>query len=302
MANTPRTFHIGTVSITVLVESSGPLLHPAELYPDSTPQSIAAEREWLAPHLYDPDSDRLVLAMQSFLLRSEGRTILVDTCVGDCKPRVRKDFDRVEWGWISRLKQAGVSPEHIDIVLSTHLHVDHVGWHTRLENNRWVPTFPNARYLFVNPEYAYWSSEAGKTALQRTGDYVEDSVRPVFEAGLADLVQPDHRIDDALRLVHTPGHTPGHVCVEISSAGQHAIISGDLLHHPLQCRFPQWSTRFCTDPDQARVTRLAFMAQHAKQRTLLFPAHFPAPTAGRLHVAQEGDQLSYGYEFADPGL
>ncbi|CAM5550258.1 Metallo-beta-lactamase superfamily protein OS=Eoetvoesiella caeni OX=645616 GN=DFR37_11531 PE=4 SV=1 [Eoetvoesiella caeni] len=299
MNSTPRSFRIGAVTVTVLVESSGPLLHPAELYPDSTPEIIAAQGNWLRPHLYDAASDRLVLAMQSFLLHSGGKTILVDTCVGDCKRRVRSDFDRAEWGWLSRLQEAGVAPEQIDIVLSTHLHVDHVGWHTRLVDGNWVPTFPNARYLFVKPEYAYWRSEVGKTALERTGDYIEDSVQPVFDAGLADLVEPDHRIDASLRLVPTPGHTPGHACVEINSEGQGAMITGDLLHHPLQCCFPQWSTRFCTDPEQARATRLAFMAKHAEQGTLLFPSHFPAPTAGRLSRADAGDRLSYSYRFVD---
>jgi glyoxylase-like metal-dependent hydrolase (beta-lactamase superfamily II) len=300
MNDTPRTFRIGAVTVTILVESSGPLLHPAELYPDSTPEIIAAQADdWMGSHLYDAASDRLVIAMQSYLLRSGGKTILVDTCVGDCKQRVRGEFDGAVWHWLSRLQEAGVEPEQVDIVLSTHLHVDHVGWHTRLEDGQWVPTFPNARYLFVKPEYAYWRSEIGKTALERTGDYIEDSVQPVFDAGLADLVETDHRIDAALRLVPAPGHTPGHACVEINSEGESAIITGDLLHHPLQCCFPKWSTRFCFDQNQSRATRLAFMKEHAELGTLLFPAHFPAPTAGRLSKVETSEDISYTYHFVD---
>lgn len=297
MTDTARRFRIGAVEVILVVEASGPLLRPAELYPESTPESISAQRAWMGPALYDAASDRLVITMQGFVLRSGGKTILVDSCVGDCKQRARPDFDGRQWHWLDRLQAAGVAPQDVDIVLSTHLHVDHVGWHTRRVGGQWEPTFPRARYLFVEPEYAYWSSDAGRQALQRTGDYVEDSVRPIFEAGLADLVPSDHRIDEAIALVHTPGHTPGHVCVAIDSEGQQALITGDLLHHPLQCRFPHWSTRFCFDADQARATRLAFLQQHARQRTLLFPAHFPDPTAGRLRCVPTAEGTHYAYDF-----
>lgn len=300
MNHNSREFRIGAVEVKLVVESEGPLLRPAELYPDSTPELIAQQGAWLSSRFYDAASDRLVLSMQSFLLRSAGKIILVDTCVGDCKHRVRPEFDGIRWNWLDRLKQAGISPEQVDIVLSTHLHVDHIGWNTQWVDGRWVPTFPNARYLFVDKEYDYWSSEAGRTALQRTGDYVEDSVRPIFEAGLADIVSAGHRIDEALRLIHTPGHTPGHVCIEIQSEGQTAIIMGDLLHHPLQCRFPHWSTRFCSDAYLSRATRTAFMSEHAARGTLLFPAHFPDPTAGYLRRILEDGESYYRYDFVDP--
>jgi glyoxylase-like metal-dependent hydrolase (beta-lactamase superfamily II) len=159
-----KKFQIGAVSVELVVESSGPLLRPGEIYPDCTPATVASQT-WLTPQLYDAISDRLVICMQSFVLRSQGKIILVDTCVGDCKPRARADFDGVQWHWLDRLKQAGVSPEQVDIVLSTHLHVDHIGWNTRLVDGKWVPTFPNARYLFVDKEYAYWSSAAGRAML-----------------------------------------------------------------------------------------------------------------------------------------
>lgn len=299
MRQKPRTFRVGAVTISILVESQGPLLRPSELYPDATPEQIMAECHWLTPRFYDPTSDRLVIAIQSFLLRSEGKTILVDTCVGDCKARVRHDFNQVEWNWLAQLHAAGVSQDEIDIVLSTHLHVDHVGWNTHAVNGQWVPTFPKARYLFIQPEYEFWRSEIGDRGLERTGDYIEDSVRPIFDAGLADLVAPDQRIDPAIRLIHTPGHTPGHVCVEIDSEGERAVISGDLFHHPLQCRFPHWSTRFCVDPEESRATRKAFLAQHAEQETLLFPSHFPAPTSGRLVRTGTETDVSYAYQFTD---
>jgi len=121
--------------------------------------------------------------------------VLVDTCVGDCKKRVRPEFDGARWNWLDRLAAAGIAPHLVDIVLSTHLHVDHIGWHTQWLDGRWQPTFPNARYLFVDTEYDYWCSTEGRQALQRTGDYVEDSIKPVFDAGLADIIDAHHVID-----------------------------------------------------------------------------------------------------------
>jgi glyoxylase-like metal-dependent hydrolase (beta-lactamase superfamily II) len=291
------TFDIGGVHLTRIVEAEGPLLRPAEIFPDSTPQHLANNLAWLAPQFYDPVADKLVISIQAFLLRSGGKNILVDTCVGDCKARVRADFDQQRWGWLGRLKAAGIQPEDIDIVLSTHLHVDHVGWHTQLVDGEWQPTFPNARYLFARPEWEYWKHNEGHPGLARTGDYVGDSVWPIFEAGLADLVDSDHAVTDAISLQPSPGHTPGHVCVSIRSEGSHAILSGDVFHHPLQCCYPQWSTRFCADPEQARVTRQAFLARCAAEGTLVLPAHFPTPTAGTVHIAEPGSGHAYRFEF-----
>lgn len=294
---TQQRHDFGGVELVRIVEAEGPLLRPAEIFPDSTPADIQANLDWLAPHFYDPATDRLVISIQSFLLRSHGKWILIDTCVGDCKSRARPDFDRQHWGWLDRLRAEGVAPEDIDIVISTHLHVDHVGWHTQLVNGEWVPTFPNARYLFTHEEWEYWKAHEGHPGLVRTGDYIGDSVLPVFEAGLAELVPMDYVIDDALRLRPAPGHTPGHVAVEINGNKQRALLTGDAFHHPLQCCYPQWSTRFCADPDQARQTRLSLLAACAQDQTLVLPAHFPAPTGGYLRQAKEGDG-TYRFEFA----
>jgi len=292
-------YDFGGVELVRIVENEGPLLRPAEIFPDSTPEVIQANLDWLAPRFYDPVSDRLVIAIQSFLLKSQGRLILVDTCVGDCKARVRPEFDRQHWGWLDRLAQSGVRPEDIDIVVSTHLHVDHVGWHTRLVDGAWVPTFPNARYLFTHEEWVYWKEHEGHPGLVRTGDYVGDSVLPVFEAGLADLVDMNHRIDDAIRLVPAPGHTPGHVAVEIQGENQRVLLTGDAFHHPLQCCYPQWSTRFCADPGHARQTRRSLLEACARDGTLVLPAHFPTPTAGRIRRTEPGDSHEFRFEFQE---
>ena len=288
----PAPLQFGDVEILRLVESEFPILDPFEIYPDATPATIAAELPWLAPRFYDTTSKRLILAFQGFLLRVNGKIILVDTCVGDCKRRVRADFDNQRWEWPARLAETGVRPEDIDYVVCSHMHVDHVGWNTRLENGRWIPMFPNARYLFARAEWEYWKG-SGVATLSRTGDYMQDSVLPVMAAGLVDLVETDHIIDGAVRLQPAPGHTPGLVTVGIESRNQRAVLASDVLHTPLQCRFPHWSTRFCADADRSRATRTAFLERYAGTDVTILPAHFPAPTAG--FITRQGG--GFGFHF-----
>lgn len=291
-------FEVGALTVDRVVESQFPVLEPAELYPDATPQVIADNLAWLAPRFHDPQAGRLILAFQGFVIRGRGRTIVVDTCVGDCKHRRRPDFHLQSWGWLERLRSAGVAPEAVDCVVCTHFHVDHVGWNTRLVDGRWVPTFPNARYLIAKPEWDYWTGPGAQAALARTGDYLADSVLPVVQAGLADFVATNHRIDEHVHLIPAPGHTPGMVLVGLESRGRRAVITGDLLHTVLQLAFPDWSTRFCADPALSRTTRHAFLESVADTDTLVVPAHFPAPTAG--WVRRSG--AAYDFRFADTPL
>lgn len=285
--------HVGRTEITRIVESEGPLLDPRELYPDFDDAMMANERPWLAPRFLDPGTGLLTMAMQGFVLRQGGRTILVDTCVGDCKARARAIFHQRRWNWLDRLGEI-VAPGDVDMVLCTHFHVDHVGWNTYLaDDGTWRPTFPNARYLFTAPELGFWQGEQGQAMLPRTGDYVGDSVQPILDAGLADIVPTDQRVTDDVRLLPTPGHSPGHVCVDIGRGTERLILMGDVLHTVLQCRFPRWSTRFCSHPDEARTTRLAFMEEHAAAGTLLAPAHFPTPSWGRL--VADGDHYRFAF-------
>jgi glyoxylase-like metal-dependent hydrolase (beta-lactamase superfamily II) len=165
------------------------------------------------------------------------------------------------------LHAAGVAPERVDVVVCTHLHVDHVGWNTRLVGGRWVPTFPNATYLFTGEEWEYWRHE--KDAC------IADSVEPVVAAGQARLVDSDHAIDPWLRFEPSPGHTPGHVCLRLSTGAGEAVFAGDLMHRTVQVAEPQWSSRFCYDPKRAAATRRAFVERHADTGTLILPAHFP---------------------------
>jgi len=291
---------VGQVTIERVVESEYARLNPLELLPDATPELIAENLAWMAPRFQDPQSRLLIISMQGFVVHSAGKIILVDTCVGDCKNRVRKDFLNKEWGWLGKLRQAGVEPEDVDYVICTHFHVDHVGWNTRLENGKWIPTFPNARYLLTREEWDYWRSEAGRPGLDRTGDYLEDSIVPVVRAGLVDFVATNHVLDAHIRFEHMPGHTPGLIGVRIDSEGQCAIIAGDVMHTPLQCRYPDWSTRFCADQVLSRVSRRRFLDTYSDTGTLVFPAHFPSPTGG--YIEKDGDNFSFRYAAAEQSM
>jgi glyoxylase-like metal-dependent hydrolase (beta-lactamase superfamily II) len=283
----------GDLVLQRVIESEGPLLSPFEIFPDCTQAHLDANRNWLVPRFQDAATSLLTITIQSFLIRRNGLTILVDSCSGnDKESRARPQFRRAQWPWLARLREAGVGPEDIDIVLCSHLHVDHVGWNTRLDNGRWLPTFPNARYLISRREWDHWQA-AGAKALERTGDYITDSVLPVFAAGQADLVGDTYAVAADISVEPAPGHTPGQMMVRLGSAREQAILCADLMHHPLQVRYPDWSTRFCTDPGEARTTRIAFFNEHAGTGRLIFPAHFPTPTGGT--IARDGKGFCFTF-------
>jgi glyoxylase-like metal-dependent hydrolase (beta-lactamase superfamily II) len=286
---------LGDVSVTRIIEAEDPLLSPYEIFPDCTREHIAENASWLIPKWYDPVSELLAISIQSFVVRTDGMTILIDTCTGEGKNRARPRFHQRTWPWLERLTAAGVKPESVDIVMCTHLHVDHVGWNTRLENGKWVPTFPNARYLIARKEWEYWQHESRSEGLTRTGNYIADSVMPVFAAGQADLIGHDYRIANTIWLESTLGHTPGHFAVHIGGGGKELILSGDMMHHALQLRYPHWSTRFCADPNQARETRAAFLAKYAGTGMMVVPSHFPTPSG--ITIEREGDH--YGFTFCE---
>ena len=241
------------------------------------------------------------MSIHCFVIESDGRRIVVDTCVGNDKVRQSPAWHMLSGPFLRDLAAAGFPPESIDTVLCTHLHVDHVGWNTRRVDGRWVPTFPNARYLFARTEWDHWSGEARARAAAgrpdvELDDILGDSVRPILDAGLADLVDTDHRLTDAVRLEPTPGHTPGHVSVRIDSDGERAVITGDLMHHPIQCSEPDRAVLFDTDAELARATRRRFLACCAQDRSLVLGTHFAHPTAGRVVAAGEAWRLAVATE------
>jgi glyoxylase-like metal-dependent hydrolase (beta-lactamase superfamily II) len=242
--------------------------------PDAMPPNLAPI-PWLRPRFVNAEG-KLVMSIHALVVESQGRRIVVDTCLGNDKQRPLPDWNLRKGPFLRDLADAGFPRESIDTVVCTHLHVDHVGWNTMLEGGRWVPTFPRARYLIGAKEWEYWKDRPEDTAI------MDDSVRPVIDAGLADLIEPDHRLSSEVWLEPTPGHTPGHVSVRISSRGEDAVITGDMMHHPCQIARPEWASPFDFDQPQARATRRAFLERYADRPVLVIGTHFATPTAGRI--------------------
>ncbi|MGR3659581.1 MAG: MBL fold metallo-hydrolase [Paracoccaceae bacterium] len=284
---------LGDVTISAILETERIGKTPEEFFIGATNETAAEHYAEMEPFLYDADSGRIIMAFQSFLVRTPKSIVLIDTCNGE-----DKFTDAVVWPtrpWLDRFHALGLEFEDIDYVLCTHLHIDHTGWNTRLEGDKWVPTFPNATYIFGRTEYEYWQNVA-KTGIvpprQRDGVW-QTNCLPVVEAGQAVLVDDNYQIDDYISLEPSPGHSPGHCCVRIRSNGLEAIALGDLMHHPLQCREPGWSTPFCWDPEMAAKSRLKLLQAAATDHTLLLPTHFPDPTAG--HVHKDGQRFKYAF-------
>jgi glyoxylase-like metal-dependent hydrolase (beta-lactamase superfamily II) len=228
----------------------------------------------------EPGTARPILSFHSYLVRTPAGNLLVDTCIGNHKQRrLLPAWHMRDGAYLQRLAAAGVAAEDVNFVCCTHLHGDHVGWNTRLANGRWVPTFPNARYLFAETEIAYWERmHSGETDNIYRQSW-EDSVLPVLEAGLVDRVRSDHEITRGIRLHPAPGHTPGNVVIELDDGRRRAVMSGDVIHHPVLIEQAEWSSRFCLDPAAARERRLELLRRIAGTGTVLLAAHFAAQTA-----------------------
>jgi glyoxylase-like metal-dependent hydrolase (beta-lactamase superfamily II) len=269
---------IGDVTVTRVVEST-PVLDPSAFFPVSTPDDWARHREWLVPNFVD-ENGQVLLSIHMLVVESRGQTIVVDCCVGDGKTLPYDLGPRA--GFLDELRAAGYDPAAVDTVLCTHLHFDHVGWNTRLVDGQWVPTFPNARYLFGRVEWEHWSASVDEEPVH----VLAESVRPVVDAGLSQLVESDHRITDEVWLEPTPGHTPGHHSVRISSGGAEAVITGDMTHHPVQIAEPHWGISADVDPARATETRRKFVDQYGGTPVLVIGTHYAGPTAG--HIVSEG--------------
>lgn len=266
---------IGDVTIHRILELEGPFLPPQEVFPKATPEALAPDMHWLNGHALCPDTGKLILPVQSYVVRTPQHTILIDTCIGCGKTSGLPEWnDRDDDTWLRNLNAAGFSVEDIDYVFCTHLHTDHSGWNTRLLDGRWVPTFPNAKYILSKTEVETF---AAKT----TPSYVEN-VLPILEAGQAELVETDFALNDMVTLIPSPGHTAGHVCVQITSGGQTAIMIGDVIHSPIQLAHPDWSMVYDDDMDMAAATRMKLFDDLCETSTLVLTAHLPSPSAGQL--------------------
>ncbi|RAG84516.1 MBL fold metallo-hydrolase [Streptacidiphilus pinicola] len=285
-----QTFKLGDVEIVRVVEWAGPHLPGPQLVPGTPAELWERNADWLAPDHLERDSGRAVLAVQTWVLRSGGRTVLVDTGVGNGRERPSVPlFHRREGDFLDRLARAGVRPEDVDVVVNTHLHADHVGWNTTDVDGEWVPTFPNARYLLPAADHAHYGPEGGYAGGRRPDDRLifEDSVAPVARAGQLELWEDAHRIDEHLTLEPAPGHSPGSSVLRLTSGGDRAVFVGDLLHSPVQLLDPAHNSCFCLDQAAAAATRRRILERAADLRELVVPAHFGG--SGVVEVRREGD-------------
>jgi glyoxylase-like metal-dependent hydrolase (beta-lactamase superfamily II) len=270
------TLTLGEVSLARVIEIGRTTFPTTSMLPDSTAEGVARHHAWLRPDFWDETTGDLGSRIGTWVVRTPEHLVLIDTGVGNDKRREPNPLWHLRRGtFLDDLAAAGVRPEQVDYVVITHMHVDHVGWNTRLVDGRWVPTFPNARYVFAGEEWSFWKHESA-----RGGDEyacIDDSVLPIVASGRAMLVDDRHEIDRWLRLEPSVGHTPGHVSVRLSTQAGQAVFSGDLMHRVVQVAEPQWSIRFCYDGKQAATTRRDFLERHADTGTLILAAHFPRP-------------------------
>lgn len=273
-------YSVGDLTIHRIVEQQAPFFPALEFIPGLTAEILGENRAWMRQAKALDDADTLILCFQSYVVKTPHHTILIDSCIGNDKSRPQRPkwHMKTDDTYMRALSAAGVAVEDIDFVMCTHLHVDHVGWNTRMENGRWVPTFPKARYVFAKQEFDYWTEQNAKAEVPPFAD----SVLPVVEAGRHELVGNDHQIGDHVRIVPTPGHTPGHVAFAMGRGKDDAVFTGDLIHSPLQTLYPELSMKFDVDQATAATTRRGFLERYCDTDTLCCTAHFPSPSVGRI--------------------
>ena len=270
------TITLGEVTITRVVEIGRSAFPTTSMLPDSTPDAVAAHHHWLKPHFFDEVVGDIGSRIQTFVVKTPRHTVLIDTGVGNDKHRHETPLWNLRRGtYLDDLAAAGVEPEDVDVVVCTHLHVDHVGWNTRWVDGAWTPTFPRARYVIAGDEWEFWKHERDRGT--EPSGCIDDSVVPIVDAGRAVLTDSDAAIDEYLTFEPWPGHTPGHVAVRLRARDGEAVFSGDLMHRVVQVAEPQWSSMFCHDHARARATRRDFIERHADSGTLILAAHFPRP-------------------------
>ncbi|HZD26813.1 MAG TPA: MBL fold metallo-hydrolase [Alphaproteobacteria bacterium] len=286
---------IGAATVDRVEEMPGPSFRLTTIFPDWDDAAFETHKDWLVPNYVNVEKMTVVMSLHSWIIRTGHHTILVDTCIGNDKHRLPAERWHLQRNdYLARLAAAGVDPAEVDYVMCTHLHPDHVGWNTRLADGRWVPTFPNAKYLFSRTEYEHFDARAKEVAEDNMDRLCfNDSVLPVVEAGQALMTDGAHRLGDDMLIEPAPGHTPGHVTLKLESGEDAAIFTGDILHHPLQVYYPHWNSRFCVLPEQARQSRRKVLDYCVDRRALLMPAHFGAPHCGHVHAEGEAYRLAW---------
>ncbi len=289
-------WQLGPIRITRIAELSGPLFDPKIFFPDYDPAVFETNQHWLYPnHIHD--NGNVMASMHSYLIETPHHKILVDSCIGNDKDRQPyRNWHEMQSPYLKNLQTTGVAPEEIDYVMCTHMHVDHVGWNTCLKDGSWVPTFPNAKYVFSEQEYTFFKGEREK---KKTEDFEkvtdkawDDSILPILD--LAEMTQGETEIiADQLRIIPTPGHTPGSISISLTTNGQEALFTGDVTHHPIQVIKPAWNSAFCELPDQARATRGKVLEHCEQHQSLMMPAHFNVGFVGFVHASDSGFSFDF---------
>jgi glyoxylase-like metal-dependent hydrolase (beta-lactamase superfamily II) len=287
---------IGDARITGVVEYSGPTHAPDFLYPaiDKAERDavLKANAGWLAPNHYVPHMDRLIVTIQLWVVRAGGNVIIIDTGVGNRKPRPAERMDRLNTLVMPWLEAVGAGPEHVTHVVMTHMHTDHVGWNTVERDGQWVPTFPKARYLFPKDEFDYWKAQYDNGDKGVNGGSFADSVLPVIDAGLADFMDGVKEVAGCLAPEPVPGHAPGMLSFRMRSGGEEGLFCADILHNAIQVVRPDWNDRYCLWPDKALESRAAALKRACERNALLMPMHLGAPYCG--YIRRQGE--SYAFE------
>ncbi len=286
---------IGDARVTGVIEYSGPTHDPAFLYPavDKAERDavLQANASWLAPNHYVPHMDRLIVTIQLWVVQAGGNTIVIDTGVGNRKPRAAERMDRLNTLVMPWLESIGAGPQQVTHVVMTHLHTDHVGWNTVEKDGRWAPTFPKARYLFPKDEFDYWKGLYDKGDKDVNQGSFADSVLPVLDAGLGDFMDGTAEVAGCLAPEPVPGHAPGMLSFRLRSRGEEGLFCADILHNAIQIVRPDWNDRYCLWPDKALESRAAGLKRACERGALLMPMHLGAPYCG--YVRRQGEGYSF---------
>ena len=282
MASAFESWQVGDVKVTRVVEQVAPLA-PEALIAHVVPERLAEHASWLKPHFMN-EAGEILLSIHALVVESSGKTIVVDTCMGNDRP-LPMGMGPLSTNFLIDLETV-VKREQVDYVMCTHLHFDHIGWNTMLVDGEYVPTFPNAKYLFGREEYEHWAAASEDVNID-----LAYGVKPIVDAGMQVLVESQHAITDEVSLEPTPGHTPGHVSVKIESKGQRAVITGDMVHHPVQLAEPGWSSHPDSQPERATQTRKDFVARYGDTDVLVIGTHFAGATAGK--IVKTGDSCRF---------
>ena len=288
--------NIGNYFIKRVIELEKPFSHAQKFFPDLTDEMLATCQREL-PKGQITAAGEHEMSFHAFVVKTGKHVILFDTCCGNDKERPeRPAFHKLKTNFMPALAAANVKPEEVDFVMCTHLHWDHVGWNTYLEDGTWKPTFPNAKYIMSKTEYDFWDNAYRTGVKSPHTQAFEDSVQPIERAKQAVLVSDDYELENGIWVEPCHGHTPGTFVINMQSNGQRGVVTGDVIHHQIQLRYPSMSTSADDDKDAARVSRTALIEKLAGSGTILLPGHFPTPTFGTIEDNATG---GFKYKYAE---